>query len=263
MRWVGSVLRAALAGVFFYSAIGRAEVQFLKFEMVEDVLGNEGLIFKNPLPGEPPPGLGQVQGTLSGPIQSATFRLVDAGGADLEVLALSSQNLASGLVRFLGVATIPAQSFRATVSGFDGAAQPFTATFPRLFSPQLLVVRFLEPAREVTGGVNPLLVAEVTNLGAAATFALVTVASPATYLVSPPPVPVQIATGATAEVQIQTQVPKRGPPLETLAVTLSARSQSDTRTNGATAEILIVRSPFLFQDGFESEDRSSWSGSVP
>ncbi|HKX55036.1 MAG TPA: hypothetical protein VJN01_03000, partial [Xanthomonadales bacterium] len=115
-------------------------VSFHRFDLVELTgrFQHEGWY---PIPGDPLPGTVTGLAELVGDWQSIQFRLVSENDEFIQDIEL--EPLAGG--SFVGEFEVPEQPFKVAVSGIDGEDGPFDLTWPIVFRPQLLELRFDSP----------------------------------------------------------------------------------------------------------------------
>jgi len=165
-------------------------VQFVSFDFVESVRGHssEGLM---PYKGEPSVGLGTVVATLSGPVNSVTFELIDGLGQLLVAPTLTPEPQSPpGRIEYSGNIVVPTLPFRVVAKGTATDGSTFRREYSRAFRPQTMRLS-LKGVPLTTDVATPIAVT-VRNFGAAAQF-LVKCAGQRPLRVTPAHVSVAVA----------------------------------------------------------------------
>lgn len=234
-------------------------VSFHRFDLVELTgrFQHEGWY---PIPGDPLPGTATGLAEMVGDWQSIQFRLVSEADELIEEIALTS--LAGGAQgpSFVGSFELPQQPFKVAVSGIDGEDSPFDVTWPTVYRPQLLEVRFDSPFGNFEPG-PAVLSLKITNHGPADTF-LLTAEDDMGVGVAITETELFLEQGATGTADVELVVPAISVGLLDITVSATASSNSDAgRSNSATTLVRTLRYNRVFDSGFEAPQ--SGGGSEP
>ena len=144
--------------------------QSFDFGVLRGQVAHEAFV---PISGEPVSGVSQsVVGTLTGPFNTAQFRLVSLTGGILQTLNLEppfAGGSPSGFGEFTGSFIPPDQPFQVGVSGLDTSGNSYDIIIEKIFTPQPLEVVFDRTTLDKSGNTSTLFI-DVTNHGNSGTF---------------------------------------------------------------------------------------------
>lgn len=252
----------ALLGFIIDARTASAAVELLRLDLVEERgrPGHEGF---HPLPGEPSPGPGWALASLAGAeVTAATIHVRNASGGLLSSHAASGPGADGNLSAVASQLVVPGEPFRLELAGTDDGGTPFLFALERLYIPKNIQVAFdeslliLEPGlHEVSG--------RVKNSGTTAIFDL-TVKDKHGFAVQISPTSLEVTGASFALFTVKINVPNIGPERMYVDVVAKAVNQvNPTLWNSGNCTVEIDRSPWIFSDGLETGDTTSWTEATP
>jgi hypothetical protein len=228
------------SGPYGISASANSPLELRRFAVVEPNADIHGGYF--PISGQPVAG-STVTGdaTVLGPFASATFSAVDESGTLLKTIPLAQNFPDAAADHFLGTFALPLVPFRVVAEGEDETGHAFRREFPALFSGQPASVKVNVGATDtLLAGTSQSFDVNVSNTGAAATYALQATSSVAAVGVSVAPSSVTVNGGATATSSLTINVPAGTPAGSEVAVTITATNAADSTIFNATTVRFVV-----------------------
>lgn len=256
-RIFGLVVTILLLSQLGFSAPvqAQAKVSFFSFDftVIKSFRGYPGAF---PIRGQPISSPHTVKARLSGPNDTATFRLVEADDEDETLLTID-------LVRpikekdpgyFTGTIEIPDEPFRVAVNGVDLHGRPFNLIFPKIFRRQSLEVSLGRSSNEIKNGQTGTLIASVTNHGVASTIRMeVTVRAryksnslnfdPVSRVA---PASLSLGAGETGAFEVDITIPQETTGADSIILTATAISTSDSKIQNFSERYISFEKPTSF-----------------
>ncbi len=231
-------LRVSGFGNFETEAIAKTVgVNRFEFVTLAGRPGHEGLF---PIHGQPVgSGPHTVLANLGGPIDTASFRLVDLQGNTLQTVQLAQGDPNAGPGEFTGTFELPTQTFQAAVSGDLTDGTRYERLFPQVFRVQSVEVTHSITFDDVPAGATTSTFFTVRNAGAAGNFNISAVDSQG-FISAVVPGSVALGTGASATVRVDFTVPLAAALGSETHLALRATSTiNPVITNTATASLTV------------------------
>jgi len=227
-------------GTFWFRASAKTEIFLVGVEFVKmgGRPGHEGLfrIAGQPLAGFP----ATLQIRLSGPIETAAFRLVTLGGDAMTPVTLAMTSRSGDEHEYVGTFDLPRQPFRLSVTGGDSNSWPYQRIFHTLFHAETVEVASADAqVDEVSLGTTSSVKFAVLNIGQRRTFRIVGIDNKR-FVSRIDPQELTLASGASGLVTVDLTVPPDTALSTGLDVTITATSTSDTTTNGTVKHLVVV-----------------------
>jgi hypothetical protein len=242
------VWRAHIQGTGSYSVavLGKSTlallsqlIDFQDFNFVT-LTGRPGHAGYFAIPGQPVIGDSQtVLAHLFGPGINISFSFVSAAGDTLLPLTLAHGDPAAASTDFVGTTSLPAQSFRAMVTGVDAKGNAFQRIFVPLFRPQTVKVTPTTVVNTVAAGGTASLTYEVRNVGPAGSFQVAATDS-GHFLTGITPSTLTLTNGATGVVTVNLNVPASATLGSLDSVTVIATSTTDPTLNNSAVQDLTI-----------------------
>ena len=209
-----------------------------------------------PIPGDPLPGPVAAEAVLLGPWQTAEFRLLDESNTLLRAVTLSRSDENPTGSQLTGSFELPTQPFKVAVSGVDASSAAYDITWPVVYRPQSVELRFAAGFMQVGSGPATLDLA-ITNHGPAQAFDLA-VTNDMDQGVTITPSRLTLAQGETQNAQVTLGVPAISSGVLDITVTATATGATQSAANNfATTTIRTQRLNLLFDDNFEPAQSSA------
>jgi hypothetical protein len=225
-------------------------VSFLQCDIVElrGRFMHEGWF---PIPGNPLPGPATLQATLTGPLQTAEFRLIDVNEGLLQSLELDLADEAPDGKTYLGSFDVPDEPFKFAVSGVDDQDAAYDVVCPRVFQPRTIDVRFDALFNLVEPGVVPLSLV-ITNHGPSGTF-LLSVEDDMGVGATIDDLQVELEQDESKATTVNLNVPAITVGVLDITVTATATSETDNGYAGYGSTLARVQKfNLILENGFES-----------
>ena len=202
--------------------------------------GHEGY-FK--IPGQPLAGRSQtLQATVSGALQSAKFKLVSVDGETIQPATMQEESSDPEDHEYLGTLTLPDRPFRVAVSGLDGNGLPYQRMYLTQFRGTTVEIAPSNRIEDLGAGTTNTLTFIVRNYGETASFRILAVDNRGSILPTEP-AEVALASGASAQIKVDVNVPPGTAPGTGVSVTITATSTTNPEINNGTSAQLSVGGP--------------------
>ena len=232
-------VQIAGSGDFSVAVVGDSLLKFEDFQFVTLAgrVGHGGLfpIFGQPLAGRVQTGMA----LLSGPFNTAAFRVVSPAGDLLQTINLERGSPDASVDAFTGPITTPAGPFRVVVTGVDNSGVAYQRVFSQLFQGQAVSVSSSVTTSTLAAGTTTMIPFVVRNAGSAATYQIAA-ADGQRFVSGVSPSTLVLEANASGIVQVSVVVPANAMQNSSDAVTVTATNAADpTVTNGATASFTV------------------------
>lgn len=215
---------------------GNTTLRIERFEFVE----MKGQLFHEALyalDGQPVLGTAVTAlANLSGALNTTRFVLADAAGYILKDIVLSQGNSYAAPEDFVGDIELPSESFRLYVMGTDSAGYNYLRAFPSMFTGQTVEVKpmLYESEFTMTAGEMSSVSFEVTNRGLDNNFNI-SATDDHGFVKSVSDTSITLASGASAQVDVQVEPPVDMPADTNVVLTLVATGTNGTSTENSAA----------------------------
>jgi len=228
------------SGRFWFQDSGKTEIFLSGVEFVKlgGRPGHEGMfrISGQPLAGAP----ATLELNLSGPVRSASFKLVTLGGETIKPIPLKTVSTSADESEYAGDFELPHEPFRVVASGEDNKGNAYQRFYAGLFHAETVeVTRLGDPFDDLPPGQTTPVRFTVHNIGPPSNFHVV-VADSKRFVSHVDPEALSLEKGASATVTVDVSVPPGTPSGTGLDLTITATSTSSpVTTNGAVAHLSV------------------------
>jgi hypothetical protein len=229
------------AGSFWFQVSARTALFLTGVEFVKQGgrPGHEGLfrIFGQPLMDSP----ATLRATLTGPIQTATFRLVALSGETITPVTMTAVSANDDEHEYVGTFELPQRPFRMAVSGADMSSHVYQRVFHTLFHGETVEISLVDGTPEnLTQGATTAVTFTVRNIGRPATFRIVAVDS-RQFVKRVDPTEMTLQTGESGLLMVDLSVPPEALAATGSTLTITATSTSGPATmNGAVKHFDVL-----------------------
>lgn len=231
------------SGTFWFQSTARTEIFLSGVEFVKlgGRPGHEGMfrISGQPLAGAP----ATLELHLSGPVRTASFKLVTLDGEMIKPIALKTISTGADETEYSGEFELPQQPFRVVAAGEDQKGNAYQRFYPGLFHAETVeVTRLGDLFDDLPPGKTTAVKFNVRNIGPPSNFRIVA-ADSKRFVSRVDPEALSLETGASATVTVDLSVPPGTPPGTGLDLTITAASTSSpVTTNSAVAHLSVFES---------------------
>ncbi|MCC6455575.1 MAG: cadherin-like domain-containing protein [Caldilineaceae bacterium] len=227
-------LTLADKGEFSVVVNAQSELRFLDSEFVEYRIarhpGLYSILQDHPTAGNP----ATHRSSLTGPYQTAQFKLLSLSGALIQTVNLSADHAEAAQNEFIGDFSLPTQPFRIAVSGLNQDGSAYERVFPTLFEAQPVELALSPLVMGFVPGVTTPISLTIENKGSAATFELLATDNlGAVEPINPPTI--TLASGVSVTIDLAITVSPSTPLTGVLALAVTATDIDDATIHNSIA----------------------------
>ena len=228
-------VRVSGTGGYSVSVLAKSDLDLLGLDFVRvgGRPGHEGLF---PIKGQPTSPDQMARARLSGPFQTATFKLLSESGDAIQALALTTTDREE----FTGNLRLPDQPFRVAVEGTDDRGLPYQRVLAHRMELQSIEITTLTPMEELKAGTTTKMSFQVRNLGTAGAFQAVVVWLGRNFIRTPTPMRLALPSGGAVAIETDVEVPADVPPGTEITITVAVtRKTPPTSENGLALSVVV------------------------
>ncbi len=229
-------VRVSGAGQYSVSVLAKSDLDLIGFDFVRlgGRPGHEGLF---PIKGQPTSPDQMARARLSGPFQTATFKLLSEAGDTLQTLTLTTTDREE----FIGNLRLPEQPFRVAVEGADERGLPYQRVLGHRMELQTIEITPLTPVEELRAGTTTKMSFQVRNLGTAGVFQASIVWLGRNFIRTPPPMRLTLPTGGAAAIEADVDVPADATPGAEVTISVAVTRKTPPTSENGLALSMVIR----------------------
>jgi von Willebrand factor A domain-containing protein 7 len=218
------------------SVLAKSDLDLIGFDFVRlgGRPGHEGYF---PIKGQPTSPDQTARARLSGPFQTATFKLLSEAGDFLQNLPLTTTDRKE----FMGNVRLPGQAFRVAVEGTDERGLPYQRLLSHRMELQSIEITTLTPVEELKAGTTTKMSFQLRNLGTAGAFDATVVWVGRNFIRTPPPMRLALPAGGAAAIEADVDVPADATPSTELTISVAVTRKTPPASENGLALSVSIR----------------------